>query len=369
MVPPRARTEQSFRTTAPQKPAPLRAYDAAQGRDSIVIRLPETIQIADTARPYSWPMSNSTKTQGVAQGVQARRPRRLRTWVGVTGGLAIIGLLLAGCTSLGSQSASDSGYRSESMDSGTVPGQLPAPGEVVAGDVVEDAAGEATTADRSVITTGSVSLTVADPIRSAENAAMIVEEAGGRVDSRTETPETENQSASANLSLRIPVGDLDRTLDALRALGTVNYVSLNSSDVTQQSQDLDARITALRTSVDRLLALISQATTTTDLIAIESELSSRQAELEGMQSQRDYLTDQIEYSTIGLELYSTGTVAPGAPDNFWTGVVAGWNTLVTALGALLVGVGFALPWLAILAVAGGIVFLIVRLATRKEKAT
>ena len=310
-------------------------------------------------------MSYSAQTQPTAQALPKQRPRRLKTWVGVTGALAVIGLLLAGCTASGSQSATDSGSRMESMDSGTVPGEMPVPGEAAAGE----AAGDAAIADRSVITTGSVSLTVADPIRSAEDAATIVEEAGGRVDSRTETPETENQSASANLSLRIPVGDLDRTLDALRALGTVNYVSLNSSDVTQQSQDLDARITALSTSVDRLLALMSQATTTGDLIAIESELSTRQAELEGMKSQRDYLTDQIEYSTISLELYSTGTVAPGAPDNFWTGIVAGWNTLVTALSALLVGIGFALPWLAILAVAGGIVFLIVRLATRRGKAT
>ena len=310
-------------------------------------------------------MSYSAETHGVAQTAPTRRPGRLKTWVGVTGSLALIGLLLTGCTALGSESATDSGYRTESRDSGTVPGELPVPGEAAVGDV----AGDTAITDRSVITTGSVSLTVADPIRSAEDAATIVEEAGGRVDSRTETPETDNQSASANLSLRIPVGDLDRTLDALRALGTVNYVSLNSSDVTQQSQDLDARITALSTSVDRLLALMSQATTTADLIAIESELSTRQAELEGMKSQRDYLTDQIEYSTISLELYSTGTVAPGAPDNFWTGIVAGWNTLVTALGALLVGIGFALPWLAILAVAGGIVFLIVRLATRRGKAT
>jgi len=308
-------------------------------------------------------MSYMAETPGTARGGRQRRPGRVTTRAGVVGALALIGLLLAGCTAVGSQSASDSGSaaRSESMDAGTVPGEMAAPGEAVAGD--------AAVTDRSVITTGSVSLTVADPIRSAEDAATIVEEAGGRVDSRTETPETDNQSASANLSLRIPVGDLDRTLDALRALGTVNYVSLNASDVTQQSQDLDARITALSTSVDRLLTLMAQATTTTDLIAIEGELSTRQAELEGLKSQRDYLTDQVEYSTITLDLYSTGTVAPGAPDNFWTGIVAGWTTLVTALGALLVGVGFALPWLAILAVAGGIVFLIVRLATRKGKAT
>jgi len=308
-------------------------------------------------------MSYMAETPGTARAGRQRRPGRVTTRAGVVGALALIGLLLAGCTAVGSQSASDSGSaaRSESMDAGTVPGEMSAPGEAVAGD--------AAVTDRSVITTGSVSLTVADPIRSAEDAATIVEEAGGRVDSRTETPETDNQSASANLSLRIPVGDLDRTLDALRALGTVNYVSLNASDVTQQSQDLDARITALSTSVDRLLTLMAQATTTTDLIAIEGELSTRQAELEGLKSQRDYLTDQVEYSTIALDLYSTGTVAPGAPDNFWTGIVAGWTTLVTALGALLVGIGFALPWLAIVAVAGGIVFLIVRLATRKGKAT
>lgn len=306
-------------------------------------------------------MSYSAETDGTAGNGPHRRPGRLAGRIGATAALALAALLLAGCTTSGSNSATDSGARSESMDAGSVPGEMTAPGEAVAGD--------AAIADRSVITTGSVSLTVADPIRAAEDAATIVEEAGGRVDSRTETPETENQSASANLSLRIPVGDLDRTLDALRALGTVNYVSLNANDVTQQSQDLDARITALTTSVDRLLALMAQATSTTDLIAIEGELSTRQAELEGMKSQRDYLTDQVEYSTIALDLYSTGTVAPGAPDNFWTGIVAGWTTLVTALGALLVGIGFALPWLAIVAVAGGIVVLIVRLATRKGKAT
>jgi len=289
-----------------------------------------------------------------------RRPR-----LGLAAGAIVAAVLLAGCTTSGSDSTG--AQSAESMDAGTVPGQLVAPGE---GSAPGDASAPDTAkTDRSVITTGSVSVTVKDPIRAAEDAVTIVEQAGGRVDSRTENPKTENQPASANLSLRIPAGDLDRTLGELRALGTVNYVSLNASDVTQQSQDLDARITALTTSVDRLLALMSQATSTTDLIAIEGELSTRQSELESMKSQRDYLSDQVEYSTVTLRLYSTGTVAPGAPDTFWSGIAAGWNTLLVALGGLLVGVGFALPWLAILAVLGGIVFLIVRLSTRKGKAT
>ena len=301
--------------------------------------------------------SRATLSRPARTGTARRRPR-----LGLAAGVVLAAVLLAGCTT--SSSGTSDAQSAESMDAGAVPGQPVAPGEPG-----EAGAGDAATADRSVITTGSVSVTVEDPIGAAEDAVTIVEEAGGRVDSRTENPKTENQAASANLSLRIPAGDLDRTLDELRALGTVNYVSLNASDVTQQSQDLDARITALSTSVDRLLALMTQATSTTDLVAIEGELSTRQAELESMRSQRDYLSDQVEFSTVSLELYSTGTVAPGAPDNFWTGIVAGWNTLVVALSGLLVGVGFALPWLAILAVFGGIVFLIVRLFTRKGKAT
>ncbi|PXA68411.1 DUF4349 domain-containing protein [Cryobacterium arcticum] len=305
-------------------------------------------------------MNHSAPPASRSAGAAPMRRRRAPL-AALAAGIALAALLLAGCTA----SSDSAGSTAESGDAGSRSNEMVAPGDAAP----QDASAGSTAADRAVITTGSVSLTVTDPIKTAEDAATIVEQAGGRVDSRTENPETDNQAASANLSLRIPAGDLDRTLDELRALGTVNYVSLSAADVTQQSQDVDARITALTTSVNRLLTLMDQATSTTDLIAIEGELSTRQSELESMQSQRDYLTDQIEYSTIGLDLYSTGTVAPGAPDNFWTGIVSGWNALVTTLGALLVGVGFALPWLAILAVAGGIVFLIVRLTTRKGKAT
>jgi hypothetical protein len=169
--------------------------------------------------------------------------------------------------------------------------------------------------------------------------------------------------------LRIPADDLDRTLAELKKLGTVNFLTLNAADVTQQTRDIDARITSLKTSVDRLLALMATAKDTSDLIALESALSSRQAELQSLQSQRDYLSDQIDYSTITLELFSEGTVAPPQPGTFWDGIVAGWNALIATIGGVLVGLGFILPWLAALGVVGAIVLLILWVSTRKRKAT
>ena len=271
-------------------------------------------------------------------------------------------LLLAGCTSSGGSAGpatSSPGSPSTGNESGGVAGKPGTP---------QGSTSDVKTANRDVITTGSVSITVKDPIRSAQDAVTITEQAGGRVDNRTENPGTDIQPASANLTLRIPANDLDRALAELRKLGTVNFVSLSATDVTLQTRDLDARITALKASVDRLLALLQQATNTTDLIAIESALSSRQSDLESLQSQRDYLSDQIDYATITLNLYAEGTIAPGPPGNFWAGLLAGWMALMTALGGLLVGIGFALPWLLALGLVGAIVLLIIWLSTRGRKA-
>jgi hypothetical protein len=271
-------------------------------------------------------------------------------------------VLLAGCTGSSNSESTDS--------SGSISGGvLPAEGDKVAEDGrVTGTTSDVNTANRDVITTGSLSITATDPVAASESAVTITEQAGGRVDSRSENPATEIQPASANLSLRIPSDELDRTLAELKKLGRLNFVSLTAQDVTQQSQDLDARITALTTSVDRLLALMASATSTTDLISIESALSSRQGERESLQSQRDFLADQIDYSTVQLELVAEGTVAAGGPDNFWSGIITGWTALVTALGGLLIALGVALPWLVVLAILGAIVLLIARVFARRRKA-
>ena len=310
-----------------------------------------------------------------------RRPRTGRLFGALTAAV-LSAVLLAACTSGSSNNsdtsdlvAPDGSVQGSTGQGAAEPGGTElGGGEQGAGDAaagtgtVEGVTTDVQASDRSVITTGSVSITVSDPIDAAQAAVTLTEQAGGRIDSRNETPATDNQPASASLTLRIPADALDRTVVDLKELGAVNFVSLTAADVTQQSQDLDARITSLQTSVDRLLALMTTAASTADLIAIESALSTRQSELESLQSQRTYLSDQIDFSTLSLELYSEGTVAPGSPDNFFTGLIAGWNALVATLGGLLVGFGVALPWIVTIGVLAGIVVLIVWLSTRKRKA-
>lgn len=222
--------------------------------------------------------------------------------------------------------------------------------------------------DRQVITTAEMSLTVDQPIDAAEEAVSIIQAVGGHVDSRYEVPGSDTVTASAHLTLRVPAKALDATMASLKKLGTVNRVQSSATDVTQQAQDIDARISALETSVDRLLTLMSSATDTSDLITIEQALSERQANLESMQAQRKSLADQVSLSTLNLDLVTAGTVPTAGPQNFWTGLIAGWNSLVAAGAGVLIGIGVALPWLAVLAVVLGGIWVLVRRLGRRRRA-
>ena len=224
--------------------------------------------------------------------------------------------------------------------------------------------------DRDVIVQGYLTITAEDPIEAADDAVRIVERSGGRVDNRTEQPDVDGRGggAFAQLVVRIPSDGLTETLDEIKELGEVENVSINSTDVTAETQDLDARIDALQASVDRLLALLASATSTTDLIAIETALSERQADLESLEAQRRYLSEQVDLSTITVDFGSEDDAPIDEPEGFLEGLVAGWNALVGFLGAALIAFGVSLPWLAAVAVLALVVLLIVRALRRSRRA-
>lgn len=261
--------------------------------------------------------------------------------------LVIVGASLAGCTS--ADGASDSGGPEQGGSievPGSDGGEAGFPGDTSTGG------GTDADEDRAVVTTGTVSITVDSPANAAEDAAAIVETVGGRVDGRTQQAASESFGGRATLTVRIPSEIFTATLERLKRLGDVERIDLRSTDVTRQGRDLDARITGLRTSVDRLIDLLAVADSTDDLLSIETVLSDRQTKLEQLESERAYLTDQVALTTVTLELLSEGIAPADPPDDFWAGLAAGFAGLVSALVAFTVGLGFALPWLVFLGILG-----------------
>jgi uncharacterized small protein (DUF1192 family) len=224
-------------------------------------------------------------------------------------------------------------------------------------------------ADRSIVTTGTVTVTADDPIAAATEAVRIVEGAGGRVDARTENAPTENDNGSAVLTVRIPATSLNATLDELKALGDTEHVAINDVDVTAQTQDLDARIGALRASVDRLTALLTTATDTKVLIDLETAISERQGNLESMEAQRRSLADQVELTTIELSLISVTDAPLARPDTFWDGLLAGWAAFTGFVGFLLVALGVLVPWIVLAGAAALVTLVVIRRRRAARTAT
>ena len=223
------------------------------------------------------------------------------------------------------------------------------------------AADSAVDENRQVIVTGYLTLTVEQPTAAAAEAARIVERVGGRVDSRRESAPTGDEPGSAELTVRIPTDKLEETLVSFKELGELENVEQSEQDVTSEARDLDVRITALRTSVDRLITLMASAGTTADLISIETALSERQANLESLESQQRYLDDQVEMSTFTLYLGSEEDAPVDEPDTFLSGLQAGWDMFVGFFSFLLVAIGVLMPWIILATViAFGILYLLRR---------
>jgi Domain of unknown function (DUF4349) len=224
------------------------------------------------------------------------------------------------------------------------------------------------TEKRDVVKTASMTITVANPSEAADKAAVIVENAQGRVDSRSEDAGSGSGRARTSVVLRVPAAKLDEAMRELKALGTVERAEVTSEDVTAQRVDLDARIKALQTSVDRLLAIMRDARDPDALIKAEDALSERQAELDSLRAQRETLGDRIDYSTVDVTFVADtiGGPAPKEYEGFLGQIERGWDALVSVVGNLVLLFGLLLPWLGVLAVAGGIGYGIIRLARARR---
>jgi hypothetical protein len=271
------------------------------------------------------------------------RPRALR--LGLIASAAASLLLLAGC------GAAQTGV--------PTPASMP----MDAGAPVEAAA--AAPSDRGpaigpqVITTAWLTMRVDTVPAGVDEISAVVTARGGTIQQQDLT--TAEGTQTATIVARVPASSLDGVLADVQRLGSVESVSRQSADVTQQRIDLDARIEALTASADRLRQLLDEAATVTDLVAVETELANRQAELDSLTAQRDYLADQVAMSTVTITLMPTvqagGAAAPGLDGGLQNGIAA----LGATIGAAITALGFLLPFVAILVVlAIPVIWLVVR---------
>lgn len=111
----------------------------------------------------------------------------------------------------------------------------------------------------------------------------------------------------------------------------------NVQDVTNDYVDTQSRLTNLHSEQQRLLTLMSKATTLGDVLAIEQRLTDVEGQIESIEAHLNQLTGQTTFYSINIEL--------DAPSSVVTPTLGGWNPGQTLHDALLAALAFA-EWLA-----------------------
>ena len=175
---------------------------------------------------------------------------------------------------------------------------------------------------------------------------------------------------NANLTVRIPAENVDRFTQEVSGIANVISQEKNLEDVTLNYVSTESRMTALQTEEARLLELMAQAETMSDLLEIEARLTDVRYELERVTSQLRTYDNQINYATIHLDISEVQEYTPVEEPTLWERIRTGFTKSLKDLGEslqdLLVFVIIAAPFILVY---GGIalaVILIIRYFCKKH---
>jgi len=113
----------------------------------------------------------------------------------------------------------------------------------------------------------------------------------------------ENAPRNLQASLRIPAPELMAALGELRTLGRVENETQSGEEVTQQHEDLVARLKNSRETEARLQGILQQRTgKVSDVLEVEQEIERVRGEIESMEAEQKTLDHRVDFATVDLQL-------------------------------------------------------------------
>jgi hypothetical protein len=171
---------------------------------------------------------------------------------------------------------------------------------------------------------------------------------GGFVASTQAQLATGGSGASGTIVLQVPQANFGTVVVLVQRIGHPTSVTTTSRDVTGQYVNLQARITALQSSRQQYLTIMTRASSIGDILAVQSQLDTLQSEIDQLQGQVNVLDDETTYGTLTVSLTEPGMPAPPAPrpkpassglakawDKSVSGFVSGIEWIVRITGPLL----------------------------------
>ncbi len=293
--------------------------------------------------------------------------RRSRS-IGIVALAAVVPLVITSCSNSGEKASSAA---PATATDGTTPNGNGS-GAATSADAdrrgIDLAVAKRPAPDRQVISTAQLDLRARDIDATVGHATTVVAEAGGFVFSESSSLTSDQH---AHVVYKVPPASFDPVLARIAKLGTLVHRRIGTEDVTGRVVDLGARLGAAQTSAERLRELLADSGGVGDLLAVETQLTTRESEVESLAAELGALRAQVDMATVtvdvGPETHRAAAPAPGKP-GFRRGLRAGTAAFAGTARVMSAAVGIVLPFLPVVLVAALLGWLIRRRSAARASA-
>ena len=209
------------------------------------------------------------------------------------------------------ESAAGSFYYDDAYD--YAPMEVPAPEPVYNSEGKPANSADGKQAGLILTFSADVDIETLDFEQSMQAIRSAIEACGGYISSQRQNGGYTNYggyyvSQSVDMQIKVPADRFQEFLNGTAQFGNVTSVNSWQEDITGAYMDTKARLESLESQRQRLMAMMDQAETVSDLIQIEAQLSETIYQIESYTSQMKIYQGLADYSTIDISLREVSVV-------------------------------------------------------------
>jgi len=219
-------------------------------------------------------------------------------------------------------------------------------------------------ANRVVIQDTSLSLQVKDVAEVIKNVEDTAKSLGGfLISSDLSKPEG---AASGTISVRVPENKRTEAMTAFKKMAVkVVSESVMGTDVTDQYEDLGARLDVLNKTKIKFEEILDKATAINDLLNVQRELISLQSQIDSVKGQQKYYEQSAKLSKVMVYLSTDELALPYTPTNEWRPMVV-FKEAVRSLVLILRSLGSLIIYLVVLSPVWVSALLIIKFVRKRQ---
>jgi hypothetical protein len=191
-------------------------------------------------------------------------------------------------------------------------------------------------------------------------ARTLVEAEGGYIAGTTaQVAPVDSQIRTGVINFMVPAANFDTTIDQLSKIGKVQNEQITGTEVSGQYVDLQTRLSNAQAQRAAMLALLTQAKTINDMIAVQNQIGQITGTIEQLEGQIKYLDDHTAFSALTITMTEAAATAQAPASDSWgfsTALGDAAHNFVATVNYVVVGLGLIGPFVLL----GGLGYLLWR---------